>query len=355
MQQRAAKCFAALLWGGVLVGGIWLLVRFLLPWTAPFIVAFAAAALMEPGVRSLCRRGLRRSVAAMMMSLAVLTLVSALAVWLSYRGISALTDFAACVPELADSLSRQLGELESRVFAYVATAPEEVSRYLKTALDAVAESLYSIPAALSQWVLDVLTRAAQSSPDFLLFAVTAGIGTYLLSASYPKTLAFLSAQLPDSLRRRAEGLGQDLKSSFGGWLRAQLILMAMTFFELLAAFLLLKVNGAALIAALAAFVDALPVFGTGTVLIPWSILMFLRGNMRCGVGLLILYGCAALTRQALEPRMVGRHIGLNPLLTLMALYIGFRCAGIMGMVLFPVAAIFLKQLLLPGAPPDTTG
>ena len=99
MQQRAAKCFAALLWGGVLVGGIWLLVRFLLPWTAPFIVAFAAAALMEPGVRSLCRRGLRRSVAAMMMSLAVLTLVSALAVWLSYRGISALTDFAACVPE----------------------------------------------------------------------------------------------------------------------------------------------------------------------------------------------------------------------------------------------------------------
>ena len=68
MQQRAAKCFAALLWGGVLVGGIWLLVRFLLPWTAPFIVAFAAAALMEPGVRSLCRRGLRRSVAAMMMT-----------------------------------------------------------------------------------------------------------------------------------------------------------------------------------------------------------------------------------------------------------------------------------------------
>lgn len=77
--------------------------------------------------------------------------------------------------------------------------------------------------------------------------------------------------------------------------------------------------------------------------------MFLRGNMRCGVGLLILYGCASLTRQALEPRMVGRHIGLDPLLTLMALYVGFRCAGIAGMLLFPLAAIFLKQLLVPDA------
>lgn len=344
MQQRAAKCFAALLWGGVLVGGIWLLVRFLLPWTAPFIVALAAAALMEPGVKSLCRRGLRRSVAAMMMSLAVLTLVSTLAVWLSYRGISALTDFAACVPELADSLSRQLGKLENRVFAYVSTAPEEVSRYLKTALDAVAESLYSIPAALSQWVLDVLTRAAQSSPDFLLFAVTAGIGTYFISASYPKTLAFLSAQLPDSLRRRAEGLGQDLKSSFGGWLRAQLILMAMTFFELLAAFLLLKVKGAALIAALTAFVDALPVFGTGIVLVPWAVYSFILGDTARGIGLLICWGVVNLVRSCVQAKLLGDQIGLDPLPSLLAMYVGWRVWRVWGMLLFPILFVTLRQL-----------
>ena len=138
-------------------------------------------------------------------------------------------------------------------------------------------------------------------------------------------------------------------------MRAQFKLMGVTFLILTAGFLILRISYPLLFGILLAFVDALPVFGTGTVLIPWSILMFLRGNVRCGVGLLILYGCASLMRQALEPRMVGRHIGLNPLLTLIALYTGFRCAGIVGMVLFPVAAIFLKQIFSQNPQPGQPG
>lgn len=344
MQQKAGKYFAVMLWAAALVGGIWLTVRFLLPWAAPFLVALAAAALMEPGVKRLCRRGMRRSVAAAMMSLALLALTAALVVWLTYRGVSALTDFAACVPELADLLAQRLGEWESRIFAYVAAAPEEVSRYLKTALNAVAESLYSIPAALSQWVLDLLGRAAQNSPDTLLFAVTAGIGTYFISASYPKTLAFLSAQLPESLRRRAEGLGQDLKASFGGWFRAQLILMAMTFFELLAAFLLLRVKGAALIAALTAFVDALPVFGTGVVLLPWAAYSLILGNTGRGVGLLICWGLVNLVRSCVQAKLLGDQIGLDPLPSLLAMYVGWRVWRVWGMLLFPILFVTLRQL-----------
>ena len=81
---------------------------------------------------------------------------------------------------------------------------------------------------------------------------------------------------------------------------------------------------ALLFALLITIIDALPVFGTGTVLIPWSMAQFLRGDTRCGVGLLLLYAVAALTRQALEPRLVGKQVGLNPVLTLLALYTGFR-------------------------------
>ena len=91
-------------------------------------------------------------------------------------------------------------------------------------------------------------------------------------------------------------------------------------------------------------VDALPVFGTGTILIPWALVCFLQNALSRGIGLVILYGVAALTRQALEPRLIGRQIGLNPLVTLMALYIGFRTVGIAGMILFPISVMFLKQL-----------
>ena len=84
-----------------------------------------------------------------------------------------------------------------------------------------------------------------------------------------------------------------------------------------------------------ALVDALPVFGTGTILIPWSLTQFLQNDLRRGIGLLVLYGVAALSRQALEPRLVGKQVGLHPLLTLLALYTGFRAAGVAGMIPLP--------------------
>ena len=91
-------------------------------------------------------------------------------------------------------------------------------------------------------------------------------------------------------------------------------------------------------------VDALPVFGTGTILIPWALALFLQGETKTGVGLVILYGAAALSRQALEPRLVGKQVGLNPVLTLLALYTGYRLLGVGGMIVFPIAAMLFKQI-----------
>ena len=89
---------------------------------------------------------------------------------------------------------------------------------------------------------------------------------------------------------------------------------------------------------------ALPVFGTGTILIPWALVLFLRGQTKTGVGLVVLYGAAALSRQALEPRLVGKQVGLNPVLTLLALYTGYRLLGVGGMIVFPITAMLLKQI-----------
>ena len=70
------------------------------------------------------------------------------------------------------------------------------------------------------------------------------------------------------------------------------------------------------------------------------------------MGFLVLYGAAALTRQALEPRLLGRQVGLSPLITLLALYTGFRLCGVAGMILFPIGAIFLRQVLAPPPQPE---
>ena len=200
--------------------------------------------------------------AAGLVTLAVLAAAAGAVYALASKGMDMLTDFARQVPELVASAEQTLARLEARMLEYIAAAPQGVSGYLESALDSLGESLYKLPAALSQWGLELVARTAQASPDTLLFAVTAGIGTYFASASYPQLTAFLAAQIPAGLRRRFSGFGGNLKGSFGGWLRAQLILMLMTFFELLIGFLLLRVRGAPVIAAVTALVDALPVFGT---------------------------------------------------------------------------------------------
>lgn len=344
MQQRAAKCFTLLLYGAAAVGGTWLAVRFFLPWAAPFLVAFALAALFEPAVSSMVRHGWRRSVASGTLSLAALGAAAFALVQLTSRGMAAISRFARQAPQLVSGIGQGLERLKHSAKAYILSVPEPLSGYLESALESVLQTLYSLPGSISQWLLDGAGRAAQNSPGILLFAVTAGIGTYFISASFPKTLAFIEAQLPRSFIRRLEGLGSNLKSSFGGFVRAQLILMAMTFFELSIAFMLMRVRRAAALALITALVDALPVFGTGIVLVPWALYSLILGDVGRGAGLMISWAAVTLVRSCVQAKLLGDHIGLDPLVSLICIYVGWQVWGVWGMLLFPIVFVTVQQL-----------
>lgn len=170
------------------------------------------------------------------------------------------------------------------------------------------------------------------------------LGTYFFSASYPEVLAFLRAQLPERLRRRADELAVELRSSFGGWLRAQLILAAVTFFELLVLFWLLGLRLALPLAAVTALIDALPVFGTGAVLVPWAAGELLFSRFGRALALLLGWAISALGRNLLQAKLLGDQIGIHPLLSLLSLYVGWRLWGVGGMIVFPLLAATLQQL-----------
>ena len=344
MEQQARRLLNLALRLGLVVGTLWLTARFLLPWAAPLLLSFAIAGAMEPLVRLLVRHRWRRGLAAGLTSLTVLALLiwglSALAAW----GASAAGELAGRLPSLLEGLSESLDRQEERLLRLIAQAPEELSDTLRLALDAMGDWLYSLPAELGRWALDALRRLAQRSPDVLLFAVTAGIGSYFCSASWPRLLAFLAAQIPEDWKRRLNGLGADLKGSLGGWLRAQLILMGITFCELLAAFWLLGIESAPGMAALTAFVDALPLFGTGIILAPWALGCLLLGQSSRGLGLLIAWIAVSLVRNCIEAKLLGDQIGLHPLASLAAMYVGWQVWSVWGMLLFPVLLVTAQQL-----------
>jgi len=265
-------------------------------------------------------------------------------VQLTGKGFAAVTGFAKQAPALVSGIGQGLERLKTSADAYILSVPQPLSGYLDTALEALLQSIYELPGRASQWLLDAVGRIAQCSPDILLFTVTAGIGSYFISASFPRTLAFIRAQLPQNLLRRAEGLGETLKASFGGFLRAQLILMAMTFFELFIAFMLLKCERPFMLAAVTALVDALPVFGAGIVLIPWALYSLLLGNVGRGAGLIICWAAVNLLRSCVQAKLLGDHIGLDPLVSLMCIYVGWQVWGVWGMLLFPVIFVTVQQL-----------
>jgi len=187
-----------------------------------------------------------------------------------------------------------------------------------------------------------LPNALSALPGGLFFTVITVVSAFYITADFDNINRRLTDILPAPaslwLKRRAV----KLKGAGLSYLRACLYLMCITFVELFCGFLILKIDYAFTIALLCAAADLLPVIGVGTILAPWALVLIIGGSYYQGVGLLIVWGVTAIVRQVLEPKIVGQSIGLNPLATLIAMYAGYKCAGILGMVCAPIAAILLK-------------
>ena len=125
--------------------------------------------------------------------------------------------------------------------------------------------------------------------------------------------------------------------------------MAVVFLMLVIGFMLLDVNFIFLLAILIAFLDFLPFFGTGTALLPWAVYKFLVGNYKMTVGLLVLYGVTQLVRQLIQPKLVGDSLGMNPLLTLVFLFVGYRTGGLFGMIFAVPVGLIVINLYKAGA------
>jgi len=163
------------------------------------------------------------------------------------------------------------------------------------------------------------------------------LAVFFTLSAYPEVMAFFRRQLGSELDR-ARGVKASVFATLGKWLKAECILLAVTFCQLLVGLLLIRQEYALLLAALIALIDALPVFGTGTVLAPWAAVECLLGNVPKGAALLALFAVISVVRSVLEPKLV------PPLASLAAMYVGFCAAGVAGMVLAPVLLLLVKQL-----------
>lgn len=328
--------------GGAL---LWLLLQFLLPWTLPFWIALGLAALLERPVCILTDRlRLPRWAASAVCTLLLVLLLSGLLTLLLWRVWYEASLLVKRLPALLSALPAMGEQVEAWAYRFIIAAPPEMQDFLRNALESLLSQAAVLPTELygraASWTAEVLSAL----PDWGLFLFTTGLATYFSSSSRPALLSFLRRQLPSAWRPAARNGLRRLRGTLGGWLRAQGMLMLITFGELAVGFWLLGVELSLLLALLVALVDALPVLGTGTVLLPWAAVELLSGDSTLSLGLLVLYGVVSLIRSLLEPKLVGERVGLPPLAALLAMYVGFCAFGVAGMVLSPLAAILVKEL-----------
>ena len=163
-----------------------------------------------------------------------------------------------------------------------------------------------------------------------------------MSSDKEKIMSFITKQMPAKWMPKIINIKNNLSSVLLGYIKAQLILMAITFVEVTIGLFIIGIDYAILFGLIISFIDVLPVLGTGTILIPWALFSLITGNYSLGFSLIILYGVVLLVRQFLEPKIVGGQIGLHPLATLSAMYIGLKVLGIMGMILGPIIVLVIK-------------
>lgn len=208
----------------------------------------------------------------------------------------------------------------------------------------IANTLSSMAEPITRSVI----HAAGHLPSAFIFFLVTCLATYFLLSDKPALKAWMRENLPQGAVKRLAGVKRELTGALGGYIKAQLIIMCITFVELFLGLSVLKLQYALFFAIFIAILDAVPVLGTGTCLIPLAVFHLISGNWALGIGLIILYVVCLTVRQILEPRILSVQIGLHPFITLFSLYVGLKLFGLVGMILGPPVALVVRYFYLDG-------
>lgn len=324
---------------------VWISLRWLLPLFAPFVLGAALALAAEPMVSFLTRRArVPRPVSAgigVSMAFCFLAMLFLLLCAFLVRELSALSGM---LPDLEEAARSGIVLTENWLLELSSHTPQSLRPLLQNNVSSLFSDGTALLGRVTGYLLGLAGNLLSHIPDSALSLGTGVISAFLISAKLPKIRRFILRRIPMEKLRAAVDTFRRIKNALGCWLLAQAKLIGVTFVILFLGFVLLRIRYALLWALGICLVDAFPILGTGTVLLPWSLLQFLQGDSPRAIGMLGIYVTVTLTRSILEPKLIGRHLGLDPLVTLIVLYTGYKLWGIAGMLLAPMLTVIAIQI-----------
>ena len=308
---------------------------------APFIIAFLLSSAMEPLIRfCMIHLKIKRKIAAPVILVLFVGMIATLLFILIAKLISEIISFSHIAPGFFSQLYLQISELIDNLQASFNLFPVDFTINLRSLIANMSDSLIAITTQIGKGAF----RTAVSIPEILIFTIVTLLSTYFLSADREKISLYFKTQFPEQWIYQAKKIKTDMFSALFGYIKTQIIMMCITFFELFIGFSIMNIKYKLILAVSISIIDAFPILGTGGVLVPWSIYSLITGNIRLGVSLVILYLVILIVRQLLEPKVLGHQIGLYPLVTLLAMYVGLKTIGFVGLILGPITFLLLRNI-----------
>lgn len=326
----------------VLCGSLFFCGKYILPLIFPFLLGFLLAYMAEPGVKRLSKHMRRPLAAGIGVSISLIIILFLLAIF-GGLVVRQLTKMTHILPDLEATAQESSRTLEEFLLNLAGKAPKGLRNLLRRGVLSLFGNGNLLLEEGLAYLPRVITGMLSHLPGGFITLGTGVLSAFLISARMPK----LAALLPRQWEQKALPVLRNIKNAVMGWLVAQAKLAGLMFAVCLSGLLILGIPYAALWAVVIALVDAVPLLGSGLVLVPWSVVSFLSGRPGEGIGLLITFAAAFLVRTALEPKLVGKQMGLDPLLTLVALYLGFQLGGLWGLIFAPVLAVTAMELTKP--------
>ncbi len=313
----------------------------------PFFVGWLISLIANPVVRFLDKKlKIVRKAGSVIVIVLVLGLVVLACYGIVAGAVREIVHFSQDMPAMMEDAKMEYGELAVNVGMFVDKLPTDVQDVIREMTGKVGGYVSEAVTNVGKdSILDKAGNVAANVPDIMVGVVFGLLASYFFIAEKENIDALVRKLVPDTLKQKARRIKTDLIDVVGGYFKAQFKIMAIIYILLAIGLFILKVPYFLIWGFLIALLDMLPIFGTGTVLLPWAVIELLTGDIKMAVGLLILYVVTLLTHQLIQPKLIGDSIGLNPFATLIFMYIGYIMNGVLGMVIaIPIGMILYKML-----------
>ncbi|WP_102409722.1 sporulation integral membrane protein YtvI [Beduinella massiliensis] len=318
----------------------------------PFILAFIMAWAFNPVVRGLQRKlGATRKVYSFIMVILFYALLGFLIVMFGKVLISQVIGLARSLPSILSQMQDTYQQLMEQLRMVMEKVPDqyaEIEAELFTAIDTAWQWFKGALSTLLSRAVSWTSNAAMRLPEQFIFLTVLVLASCFITADYPDLRDHIKNGMTPSTRRSLRLLRTSIKTAVGGFFRSQLIFAIADMSIILTFFFFMKVSYPLPIALVLAFLDFIPFFGAGTVIVPWGVIALIVGRYNMGLQLLILYGILYTLRRIFEPRVLGGQVGFSSLSMLFWMFAGMKVAGVTGLVVAPIVGIAVTNFWRTG-------